>query len=488
MRRCVPAALFVLCLLWLCPATVVRADLTDDVNLILHDKSLAKVETGIEIVQLGNSISTSRVLYRHNSDIPFTPASNLKVVTTSAALDRLGPNFKFRTQLVFHNGDLILIGDGDPSFGDAELLTRVGWDVTTVFKNWAQQIRQLQLGPIKSVVVDDSIFDEQFFHPNWPADQRLNRYEAEVCGMDLNMNSLDVFVRPTRPGAPVNCLINPPTHFVEIENQCTTGDGKPSMTRAIDGNKIILHGKTDTANEVPVSITIHDGSMYAAAVLSETLAAAGVNCQQAPRRDRTLRAALAQATKTGDKSWQVLAVHETPLTQVMTRANKDSMNLYGECLCKRLGADSTGQPGSWENGTAAVGAFLTRIGVPKEQFHLDDGCGLSKENVISASAMAQVLVHNYFSPDAKTFIDSLSIAGQDGTLNDRFPGSSLRGRVFGKTGTVNGVSCLSGYLNAQDGHCYAFSILMNKSYAGAGKPSQEKIVAAIDNGTLAAAR
>ncbi len=484
MKRFVPPILLcILCLYSIAPA---RADLNNDVNFILHDKGLARVEMGIEVVQLGTSISTSRILYRHNSDIPLTPASNMKVVTTSAALDRLGADFRFRTQLVYHNGDLILIGDGDPSFGDAELLTRVGWDVTTVFKNWARQVKQLQLGPVKAVVVDDSIFDEEFFHTNWPVDQRLNRYEAEISGMNLNMNCLDVFIRPTRGGSPVSCLLNPPTHFAEIENQCLTGEGKPFMTRVVDGNMVVLHGRSMIANEVPVSITIHDGAMYAATVLNETLGSEGVATQQAPRRDRTARQAMDRAIAAGDKSWQILAVHETPLAQVINRANKDSMNLYGECLCKRLGADATGQPGSWENGTAAVSAFLEHIGVSKTQFHLDDGCGLSKENVISASAIAQVLVHNYFSPNAKTFMDSLSVAGQDGTLNDRFTGSSLRGRVFAKTGTVNGVSCLSGYLNARDGHCYAFSILMNKSYAGAGKPTQEHIVTAIDQGTLAA--
>lgn len=484
MKPFVPALFLAACLL----PVLVRADLTGEVNSILHDKALARVETGIEIVQLGDSATTSRIVYRHNSDIPLTPASNLKVITTSAALDRLGADFKFRTQLVFHGGELILIGDGDPTFGDAELLTRVGWDVTTVFTNWARQVQQLNLGPIKSVVVDDSIFDEQFFHANWPADQRFNRYEAEVAGFNLNMNCLDVFLRPTRVGSPVSFLTNPPTHFAEIENQCVTGEGKPSMTRPVDGNRIVLHGKTLVGNDVPDSIALHDGPLYAATVFNEALAGAGVRCEQEPHRDRSMRDALARAIAAGDKSWQILAIHETPLPQVMSRANKDSMNLYGECLCKRLGAAVSGQSGSWENGTAAVAAFLTRIGVSKDQFKLDDGCGLSKENLISASAVAQVLVHNYFSPDAKVFLDSLSVAGQDGTLNDRFAGTTLRGRVLGKTGTVNGVSCLSGYLNAQDGHRYAFSILMNKSYAGAGKPAQEHIVAAIDNDALAAAR
>jgi D-alanyl-D-alanine carboxypeptidase/D-alanyl-D-alanine-endopeptidase (penicillin-binding protein 4) len=456
------------------------ADLTQEINSILRDKSLARAEVGVEILRLGKTAGDDRIVYRSNSDIPLTPASNLKLVTTSAALNRLGLDFKFKTQLVYHDGDLILIGDGDPSFGDAELLTRVGWDVTTVFQHWADQIKQLKLGPIKSVVVDDSIFDQEFFHPNWPEKQRLNRYEAEISGFNLNVNCLDLFVRPTRPGQLVTCLTNPPTRYTPITNQCLTGDGKPFLSRPVESNDMVLHGKADTANEAPISITIHDGPMFAGTVFSETLATAGVPVTQEPRRDRTMADTMRKAIAAGDKHWQLLAVHETPIEQVIDRANKDSMNLYGECLCKRIGADATGQPGSWKNGTEAAGEFLTRIGVSPGQFHLDDGCGLSKENLISADALVRVLAHNHFSPISKIFLDSLSVAGADGTLKTRFPGSNLRGRVFAKTGTVDGVSCLSGYVNARDGNCYAFSILVNNNFAGAGKPTQEKIVTAID--------
>ena len=480
MKRFVLFAALPILLVSLLLSSPASADLTEDVSAILREKSLARVEVGIEVVQLGATAGSERTVYRHNSEIPLTPASNLKVITTSAALDRLGPDFKFRTQLVYHDGNLFLIGDGDPSFGDAELLTRVGWDVTTVYQHWADQIKQLHLGPIKNVIVDDSIFDQDFFNQNWPSDQRLNRYEAEVSGMNLNTNCLDVFVRPTRMGEPVTCLTNPATKFVQITNQCVTGQGHPSISRPNDTNEMVLHGKSLQANEVPVSVTLHDGPMYAGTVFAETLAAEGVVCDQTPLRDRTITDQMRKATAAGDKSWQVLAVHETPLSQVMSRANKDSMNLYGECLCKRLGAEVSGQPGSWKNGTQAVGAFLTKIGIADNQFHLDDGCGLSKENLVSPAAMTRVLTHNYFSANSKVFIDSLSVAGSDGTLMDRFVGSSLRGRVFGKTGTVNGVSCLSGYLNARDGSWYAFSIMLNKSFAGAGKPVQEKVVAAID--------
>jgi D-alanyl-D-alanine carboxypeptidase/D-alanyl-D-alanine-endopeptidase (penicillin-binding protein 4) len=478
MKPFVPAAIAAFLMLF--STARAFADLTGDVNAILGDKSLAKTQVGVAIVRLGANESASRIVCRINGDIPLTPASNLKLMTTSAALDKLGPDFKFKTQLVYHNGTLILIGDGDPSFGDAELLTRVGWDVTTVFQHWAQQVKQLNLGPIKAVAVDDSIFDTEFFHANWSDKQRLNRYEAEVAGMNLNANCLDVFVRPTQPGRPVICLTNPPTRYASIDNQCVTGDGKPSLSREIESNNMVLHGKADTANDVPDSITIHDAPLFAATVLAETLASEGVPCSSAPQRDRTIRDQMRKALATGDKSWQLLAVHETPLPQIIDRANKDSMNLYAECLCKRLGAEVSGQPGSWTNGTQAVGEFLTKIGVPSTQFRLDDGCGLSKENLITADAVTRVLTHNFFSSNSRLFLDSLAVAGADGTLKTRFAGSTLRGRVFAKTGTVDGVSCLSGYVNARNGNCYAFSILINNCFDGAGKPTEEKIVEAID--------
>jgi D-alanyl-D-alanine carboxypeptidase/D-alanyl-D-alanine-endopeptidase (penicillin-binding protein 4) len=166
------------------------------------------------------------------------------------------------------------------------------------------------------------------------------------------------------------------------------------------------------------------------------------------------------------------------------------MNLYAESLCKRLGFATTGQPGSWENGTAALGQFLKDAGVSEAEFHLDDGCGLSKENVISPHAINRVLAYDFHSANRAKFIDTLAIAGVDGTLEDRFRGSDLKGRVFGKSGYVSGVRSLSGFLKAKDGHFYAFSILMNKvPEDGTAKLLQERIVKAVDDhaaATLAA--
>jgi D-alanyl-D-alanine carboxypeptidase/D-alanyl-D-alanine-endopeptidase (penicillin-binding protein 4) len=159
------------------------------------------------------------------------------------------------------------------------------------------------------------------------------------------------------------------------------------------------------------------------------------------------------------------------------------MNLYAEALCKRLGFAATNEPGTWLSGTAAMGEFLKSCGVTEDQFRLDDGCGLSKENAISAEAIVRVLAREFGGKNRRMFLDSLSVSGADGTLKDRFADTTLRGRVFAKSGYVNYVGTLSGYVNTTDGDWYAFSILMNEvpfRTNNRAKELQERIVDAIE--------
>ncbi|HEY7119634.1 MAG TPA: D-alanyl-D-alanine carboxypeptidase/D-alanyl-D-alanine-endopeptidase [Tepidisphaeraceae bacterium] len=464
--------------------TWARADLNSDIQTILKDKTLNKAEVGVEIIRLGDAPQSNQILFRHNSDIPLIPASNLKLVTTSDALDALGADFKFRTLLLKHNNDLVLIGDGDPTLGDAELLRKSGWTSITLFKNWAEQLNKNGVGNFARVVVDDSIFDEQFLHPHWPSDQIHKRYVAEVAGLNLNANCIDFYIHVTTPGEPVNYVAEPATTFANIANSCVTGgDNAIWLSRIPGGNNIVLKGHTPYSTDVPVSVTVHDPSLFTATVLAETFNAAGVKIAAAkPARDRTLRASLLKTGLDGDPSWQLLAVNETPIATVLARANKDSMNLYAEALCKRIGAAVTNEPGSWKNGTQANAAYLKKIGVAETEFKFDDGCGLSKENAISANALCQILAYNWHNKDTKdAFFTSLSISGKDGTLEHRFANSDLRGRVFGKSGFVNNVRTLSGYLKAKDDNWYAFSILINNVVdTVTPKNLQELIVKAVD--------
>ena len=462
-------------------ATSVRADLAGDVRTILRDKYFAKAKVGVAIARLPDGSAGAgagpEILFRHESDIPLMPASNLKVLTTSAFLDRFGPEFKFRTVLLQKDADLFLIGDGDPTLGDAEMLKKLGWDVDTVFKAWADSLKQKGVSSVRNVYFDDSVFDEEFLHPNWLSRYLGDRYAAQVGGVNLNANCIDFLVRATAPGQPVGYAMNPETRYATVKNLAVTGEDKGvGVSRPPGRNDLTLRGEVAQSLGRPISVPIHDPPMFAATVLSETLAKSGVAVTGTTARDRGVR----DRYTADPQGWTVIAALDTKLSTVFERANKDSMNLYAEALCKRLGREASGQPGSWASGTAAMGEFLKRIGVAEEQFKLDDGSGLSRENAISPDAMLKVLSHNFQGPNREAFVSSLAVAGADGTFEKRFK-NNLKGRVFGKSGYILGVSALSGYLKTEDGKWYAFSILMNDiSDNGTAKTLQERIVAAID--------
>jgi D-alanyl-D-alanine carboxypeptidase/D-alanyl-D-alanine-endopeptidase (penicillin-binding protein 4) len=323
------------------------------------------------------------------------------------------------------------------------------------------------------------VFDEQFVHPNWLAKYANSRYSAQVAGLNLNANCVDFWLRATSPGQLVSYTSEPATNYVTLRNEAVTGrNNAVGIYRPQNRNDLLLRGEIDATLGEPVSVPIHDPALFAGTVFAETLAACGVANEGSIQRDRTAR----QRFASDPSAFAVVAALDTQLPTVLGRANKDSMNLYAECMCKRLAFAISGEAGSWPNGTAAMGRFLQQIGVPATQYKLDDGCGLSRHNAISPDALVKILSFNFHSKNRETFMDSLAVAGADGTFEKRFKGN-LKGRVLGKSGYVDGVSAISGYLKAQDDRWYAFSIMMNNCPPGTNnraKEIQEKIVAAID--------
>ena len=173
-------------------AAAARGDLQKDIQSILADELLRNASVGIAI----ESLPQGRVLYRHNEHQLLMPASNMKILTTSAALNLLGADFKFRTMLVQRGDDLVLVGDGDPAFGDAELLKKSGLSATTVFEQWATELKGKTF---RHVLVDDSIFEPSAMHAKWDVRQFQNKFSAEVSGMTFNLGSVDLAVK-SAPG------------------------------------------------------------------------------------------------------------------------------------------------------------------------------------------------------------------------------------------------------------------------------------------------
>ena len=470
-------------LLGLLLAATARADLQADVEAAARDDGLRGAAVGVSVVALGESRGDDQAIASIDAGRPLIPASNLKLVTTGAALDRLGADFRFRTVLARRGDDLALVGDGDPALGDAELLAPLGWTATTTFEKWADVLLAAGVRSVRDVVVDDSVFDQEFLHPNWPADQISKSYVPQVAGANLNANLLDFTLTSRGPGRVVGYRTDPPTGYASVENSCVMGNDNAVVLGRFSGtNRIRLAGETNAATHAGLQVTVDDPAAYAVTVLAETLVRKGIAVTGSVRRDRTVRGAMAGP---GGGGWSAVAVLETPMRTVLGRLNKDSMNVYAEALCKRLGHAATGQPGSWATGTAAMGDYLRSIGVPAEQFSLDGGSGLSRQNTVSPAALTAVLADGYHRDSADALLESLSVAGSDGTLSRRFGSAdmqSLQRRVFGKSGYVNGVSTLSGYLRAADGRWYAFSVLANDVAAvGRAKAMQERVVKAVDD-------
>ena len=489
---------------------IARADLASTLRGKINAVAPAKSSVAVSVRRLDDAGPTT--LFTHRSDEAMIPASNLKVLTSAAALHTLGEDFRFRTRLyvrVHEDGthEAAVVGDGDPSFGDAELLRGIdGWGTRTVFESWANALKASGITRIERLRLDDSVFDDAYEQPNWPDNQRHLWYEAQVSGLNLNMNCLDVHLR-RGSGSTMLHRLDPPTEYVTVENTCRRGSRNAVwLSRERGSDTIILKGQTNASEQGPMRVTVENPTSYFGTVMAETLTAAGIEVGEVVT-DRTVRSTLAEpalsrgpaqgddpngGAEAGDwdaldePAWHLLAVHETPLSTVLARTNKDSINLYAEALLKRTAFEITGEPGSWQAGEAAVKEFLTSLDVKADPVQMDDGSGMSRLNRVTANAMTGVLAAMFNGEHFETFRVSLSEAGADGTLESRFRDSDrsdLQGRVFGKTGYIDGVSTFTAYLHGRDGRWYAVSVLVNDVPGGQvwkAKQLQEDVVLALD--------
>lgn len=475
---------------------VSAADLDDAVRRLVRQGQPKGSSISVSI----RDLSTGAEVSAWEADRPLIPASNMKVLTTGAALVALGPEFRFRTTMrLIDNGDrpadLLLVGDGDPAFADPSLLASMTWnrpdgsrevglDCGRFVSIWTDAVTGEGVRQLGMVIADDRIFEPQGFHPEWPQDQRLEPYCAEVWGLNFHHNLMNVWTAPVRGGAARVVRTSPDFSWIPIRNRTTSDlSAKAKQTfwieRPIDSNALTLNGNVRVEAADPVPVTMHDTPALLAELVARRLRSSGVAVEGARRAsDRDPRGV----------GRSVGPPVETPLEVVLRRANTDSNNLSAECLLKRVAAHETGPPGSWASGSAVIPAVLgRRVKDPMALRGLvvSDGSGLSRGNRVTARLMTAVLAAIDGDPAIRPlFRESLAIGGETGTVRNRFKGLARGGcTVLCKTGYIRGVSCLSGLVVAPDGRTMAFSVLGNGLAAdngvGKAKELQEKIVEAI---------
>ncbi len=463
---------------------------------------LKGVEVAVSIRAGDDGDGPGREIVAIEADRPMLPASNMKVVSSGAALHVLGPDFRFETRLRRTPGGYVLIGDGDPSLGDPVFFDRLKYrdaegerrrlDEEAIVGFWADAIaRAGDEGPI-DILVDDSIFEARRWNDGtdgrdgWNPDDRLNRFSAEVGGLNFHRNTLHFRPRTSSGGAPdwhdVRPRIDGLVDGARNESKVSSDKQTAWIYRRPGTNDLVFKGlvRKQRSNRpvVPLEVTVHDPAMMLARLLADRTRERGVEVGRVGRRARAR----------GEDGPDVGPVVRMPIADVVEHCNEESQNLYAESLLKRAVHELTGRPGSWSDANAAIRRIArTRIGTGADRLlegtFFDDGSGLSRRNRVTARFMTAWL--DSFHDDRRLrdlFVESLARGGEEGALDARFAGWGDRtARVDAKSGYLTGVSCLSGFVTDDTGRRWAFCVLCN-GFRGSSRPAkalQEAIVTAI---------
>ena len=479
-------AITVVTLLLALAAPAWAADLEAQLRRLLRESDLRGTQVSAMVVDLDRDALLAAI----DADQPMIPASNMKLLTTAAALNLLGPDFSFTTSLGLLPASqgktlpsLLIVGDGDPAFGDPVLFEEHGLAVDDLLDAWVQAVADTGHKRFDTLLVDDRVFDRQFVHRTWPTDQLINYWCAQVAGINFYNNLIDILPVPhDHHGAAPRVNLYPFGKFLQTTNRAATGSTDSFwVSREPDSNHFTFHGSVKTRPLSPQQVTLHDPPMFFARLLAQRLADKGIQV------DKVARVAADQSLP----EYQPLHLVKTALPEVIRRINEDSQNLFAEALIKRMGHALTGQPGSWTNGAAAVRIVLRNRLSPLNTavVSVADGSGMSRDNRVTTRVLVELLRSLHRDPGAAViFRDSLAEGGETGTLRKRF--DSVEGVVYGKSGYLNGVSALSGYLvlpaeqEGQPPRTVAFSFLFNgfkpPLHNGVMKRLQEKMVRLIE--------
>jgi D-alanyl-D-alanine carboxypeptidase/D-alanyl-D-alanine-endopeptidase (penicillin-binding protein 4) len=424
----------------------------------------------------------NRIVFQRNARRLFVPASNVKLVVTAVAAALLPPEYRYRTSVYGAgpvvggevHGDLVLYGRGDPTLSGRDFPS-----VFSAFDELADTLRSRGITRVSGDLVGDaSYFDSITVHPSWESYDVNWWYAAPVTALAFNDNSVDFLVMPGPTGRPPAINFQPDLGLVQFANRAHTVPA--DSTRTLDffrlpGTNVVWAEGDLPAGAAPDTeyFAIHDAPAYAAAAFRRSLESRGIAVAGRIRTtfDSTAYAAARRAAP--------LAEHfSPPLPEIIRPILEASQNWFAEMLLKTLGRELRGQ-GSWAAGLDVERRFLIdSLGVDSTLFDLADGSGLSTWNLMAPRALVQLLLRMGDHPRAAPFLAALPVAGETGTLQGRFGRTRLAGRVRAKTGSINHVDALAGYLELADGRVWTFSIALN-NHAGAEREARAQIDAIV---------
>ncbi len=482
------------------------AELARRIDALLAAPDAAQAHWGISVTTLDGQL-----VYEKNDAELFAPASNAKLLTTATALALFGPKTTIETRIIASgapdvqgtiHGDVTLVGAGDASMSGRHY----PYDGTTerpnpplnALEGLAEQLQQRGVRWVQgNIVGDDTAFPWQPYGAGWGWDDLEWSFGAPVSALTVNDNVVYLAIAPgIRPGDPATVAWNPDVagSYYSVENTARTSAAGSQPSLGVDrapGSKQVRIFGTLPAGEPPkhLALAIQDPAEFAALAFRQMLEVRGIavtgeavahhreSVDTAIYEQSVLRPLALPDLRNAPESTQIAAPlpvgavvlasrTSVPMLEDLTVTNKVSQNLHAEILLRLLG-QRFGTDGSIVEGARVVRAFMRRAGVQPQDFFFYDGSGLSPEDRVTPRAMTTLLRYAASQPWGEEFRGTLPIGGVDGSLSDRFAHAPLRDHVFAKTGTLDEVNALSGYVTERNGRTLIFSILCTGHMPGA---------------------
>ncbi len=418
-----------------------------------------------EVAVLARDLGTGEVLVEHRADEPQNPASNQKLLTAAAALEVLGPGYVFDTEVRRAGNDLYLRGSGDPSLDHDDLQAMA-----------VLVAEQVDLAEIERLVVDDTAFSERRFGPGFDPQGVGVAYEAPSGALSVDFNTVEVRVVPVRGASRPRVELDAAGSHVVVINEARVGRrGSIDVQTEYDGTNTLVRVRgwmSPRARAVTVRRRIHDPGLHAGSVFAERLAAVTSSAPLPVTRGGTPLDAD-----------EVVVNQSAPLVEILDRGLAYSNNFIAEQVLRTTAWRVFEEPGDWTMGAEILEAYWSALGRGADDLVVENGSGLTHRGRLTAGGLVDLLTLAHRNAD-EGLLDTLPVAGEPGTLRGRLLRRG-RGRVRAKTGTLRGISGLSGVITAPDGTPQvAFSILVHadephRMAAPARRRVEDRIVGAV---------
>lgn len=478
-------AAIVSCFLILCATAVLGADgasnkWTGRVDRLVSDTpTVDRGNFGYEVMDA----STGDVLAERSASHFYTPASNVKLYTTATALVRLGPNYRFQTE-VRTNGpwtpgqgsvsDLELIGGGDPNLSGRVLPYKVdakGADCLSALNELADKLVSAGVREVTGNVLGIATrYPGDAYPPGWTIDDSIYDYGAPVSSLTLNDSTVSITLSPTADGDLANLEVQPSfSHFIYLNQVLTTGDSRSNevhITRKPGSNEVVLWGWMGRRSAPwKEDLGVGDPALFAAEGFVDALEERGIVVRGSPQSVyRDMNEVLDPTHESAPAArGTLLAVHESPpLWEDIQLTDKISQNLHAEMLLREVGFVTRGI-GTLRAGLDERQDFLKEAGITPDEtgFAISDGSGLARQDLVTPEATVALLRYMWQRPERDLWLQALPIGGVDGSLQHRFLKIDGADRVHAKTGSISHVATLSGYLETKDHHWLIFSAMVN---------------------------